>query len=71
MAPFDFKKFLEGKKTYIMTVAILCYALGGAVAGFHDWNTAIFVILGALGLGSVRAALSKVAVYQVQSPTPQ
>ena len=59
MAPFDFKKFLEGKKTYIMTVAILCYALGGWVSGYVEPTTAITLILGALGLGSLRAAIAK------------
>lgn len=50
---------LKGKKTYIVIVASICYALGGAVAGFLDWNTAIIVILGALGIGGMRNALPK------------
>lgn len=52
-------KDFKGKKTYIIMVAAICYALGGAVAGFHDWNFAIAVILGALGLGGLRNALVK------------
>lgn len=47
-------KDLKGKKTYIVVVATLCYALGGAVAGFLDWGNAILIILGALGIGAVR-----------------
>jgi len=49
---------LKGYKTYIMSVAAICYALGGAVAGFLTWEVAIPVILGALGLGALRNALS-------------
>ena len=52
-------KWFEGKKTYIMTVAILCYSLGGWVAGFVEPQIAIGLILGALGLGSLRAAIAK------------
>lgn len=70
MAPFDFKKFFEGKKTYIMTVAILCYALGGWVSGYVEPTTAITLILGALGLGSVRAAISKLLGIKPEEPKP-
>ena len=70
MAPFDFKKFLEGKKTYIMTVAVLCYALGGWVAGFVEPQIAIGLILGALGLGGLRAAIAKMLGVEVPKTAP-
>jgi len=47
----------KGKKTYIVMVATICYALGGAVAGFLDWGLAIPLILGALGLSGLRNAI--------------
>jgi len=53
----------KGKKTYIVVVATICYALGGAVAGFHDWGFAIPLILGAFGLGALRDS-SRIASEQ-------
>ena len=70
MAPFDFKKFFEGKKTYITTIAAICYALGGWVAGYLEPVLAIGIILGALGLGSIRAAISKLLGIEVPKTTP-
>ena len=48
----------KGKKTYIAMVATICYALGGAVAGFHGWEVAVPLVLGALGLSGLRHALT-------------
>jgi len=48
----------KGKKTYIVMVATICYALGGAVAGFHGWEVAVPLVLGALGLSGLRHALT-------------
>ena len=50
---------LKGYKTYIAMIATICYALGGAVAGFLEWGIAIPLILGALGLGALRDAFNK------------
>jgi len=50
---------LKGYKTYIMSVATICYALGGAVAGYLEWHIAIPLILGALGLSALRDAFVK------------
>lgn len=44
----------QGYKTYIIAVATVCYALGGAVAGFVPVNEAVYLILGALGLSGLR-----------------
>lgn len=71
MAPFDFKKWLEGKKTYISAVALICYALGGWVSGYVNPEIAIGLVLTALGLGSVRAAISKIAADLFQAQPPQ
>jgi len=48
---------LKGRKTYIVIVATICYALGGAVAGLLSWQIAIPLILGALGLSGLRNAI--------------
>jgi len=48
---------LKGKKTYIMAVALICWALGGAVAGKIDWSTAIAEIIAALGLMGLRLGI--------------
>jgi len=54
----DFKD-LAGKKTYIMTIAVICYAVGGVVSGYVPIGVAIPLILGALGLGALRDAFTK------------
>jgi len=70
MAKLEIKEFFEGKKTYVTTVAILCYALGGWVAGLLEPSIAIGLILGAFGLGSVRSAISKVLADNFQTAKP-
>ena len=50
-------KKLQGKKTYIVAVATICYALGGAVAGFIEINQAIMLILGSGLFAGLRAGL--------------
>ena len=47
---------LEGKKTYIVSVGAIAYAIGGLVSGYLDLNTAIQVVLAALGLGALKHA---------------
>jgi len=69
----DFES-LKGKKTYIMTVAIICYAVGGMVAGLVDYNIGIPLILGALGLSGLRNALpieEKIVVPPSPGSMPQ
>jgi len=58
----------KGKKTYIVMVATICYALGGAVAGFLDWGLAIPLILGALGLSGLRNAIVPELVKPAEEP---
>lgn len=72
MAGIDISKFLEGKKTYIMTVAILCYALGGWVAGFVEPQIAVGLILGALGLGGLRSAIARLlGISELGTASPE
>ena len=47
-------KDLQGKKTYLVSIGAVAYALGGWVSGYLDVNTAIQVIMAALGLGALR-----------------
>ena len=51
-------KDLKGKKSYIIAIATVCYALGGAVAGYVSLDTAIPLILGALGLSGLRHSIT-------------
>ena len=48
---------LKGKRTYIMTIAIICYALGGMVSGLMEIGVGIPLILGALGLSGLRSGI--------------
>ncbi len=50
-------KIPNGYKTYIVAIATVCYALGGAVAGFVPVNEAVYLVLGALGLSGLRHGL--------------
>lgn len=53
-----FLKF-SGKKSYLVAAATAVYAIAGAVAGIIDWKHALELILGAAGLGALRAGISK------------
>jgi len=61
-------KGLKGKKTYIMTIAIICYALGGMVSGLMEIGVGIPLILGALGLSGLRSGIES---NKVVAPIPQ
>ena len=50
---------LKGYKTYIISGAAILYALSGAIAGYHDWNYAITVILSAGGLSTMAAKFNR------------
>ena len=52
---------LDNKKTYLISAAIIAYALIGFFLGKIDMNTAIMEILAGLGLGAVRHSISKIA----------
>jgi len=56
----ELKDKLNGKKTYIVAVLTIIYAVTGAAIGKIDWNTAVGIILAALGMSGLRHGISKV-----------
>ena len=50
---------LDGYKTYIIGIAMICYAVGGLTAGKVDGGTAIEVILEALAIMGLRVGITK------------
>lgn len=48
---------LQGKKTYIIAVLTVIYAILGVILGKFDINTAIGLVLGAGGLAALRNAV--------------
>ena len=50
---------LNGKKTYIIGIALLLWAIGGAVVNKHTWDTAIQEGLIALGMMGIRNGIPK------------
>ena len=63
---------LTGKKTYIVGVAMLCYAIGGAVSKRVDIPTAIETILIALGMLGLRHGISTEMLFSYKmNNTPQ
>ena len=60
---------VKGYRTYIVSIATVCYALGGWVAGYVDPSVAIPLILGALGLSGLRGAFLKPEEKSV-TPSP-
>ncbi len=57
---------LDGYKTYIIGVASVCWAIGGAVAGKVDINLAIAEVLIALQMIALRHKASKVQSIAAQ-----
>ena len=55
---------LDGKKTYIVGVSTLAYAVGGLVAGKLDFNLAIASILAALQMMSIRHGIDTSRVQE-------
>lgn len=51
-------KLLIGKKTYIVAVLMLTYAVLGVVLQQHDADAALRMILEALGLGALRSGVA-------------
>ncbi len=52
------KEFLSGKKTYIVAVALVIYAVAGVYTGQLSQDAAIQLVLNGLGLGALRNAIS-------------
>lgn len=51
---------LQGKKTYIVALALICYAILGVYTGQFTQTEAVTLVLNGLGLGALRAGISKV-----------
>lgn len=51
---------LDGYKTYIVAVAMICYAVGGIISGYVQWQQAIEVVLLALGVFGLKHSNEKV-----------
>lgn len=49
----------SGKKTYIVAIATLVFAVAGVFLGQLDVKEAIELVLGALGVASLRHGMSK------------
>lgn len=50
-------EFLAGKKTYIVAVALVIYAIAGVYSGQLSQDAAVTLFLNSLGLGSLRSAI--------------
>lgn len=55
----DYIKFLQGKKTYILTLAAIVYALSGWYIGQFDQQTMMNMVWVALTATAMRAGISK------------
>jgi len=59
------KEFLSGKKTYVVALVAILYAVVfigldlDATPSVPNWNEAFVYILAALGLGGLRAGVTK------------
>ena len=51
--------FLEGKKTYLVSAALIAYGVLGVVSGQMDAQTAFFIVANGLGFGTLRAGIAK------------
>lgn len=51
---------LQGKKTYCVALALVCYAVFGVYTGQLTQDAAVTLVLNGLGLGALRAGISKV-----------
>lgn len=50
----------QGKKTYIVALSLVVYALLGVYTGQLSQPEAVTLVLNGLGLGALRAGISKV-----------
>jgi hypothetical protein len=50
-------ELLKGKRTYIIAILTIIYAVTGWITGYLAPDLAIPIILGALGLSALRAAV--------------
>ena len=51
--------FLKGKKTYLVALALVVFAITGVATGNLTTEQAVALVLNGLGLGALRAGVSK------------
>lgn len=56
---YDFINWLQGKKTYLLSVAAILYAVSGWYIGQFDQHTMINMMWAALATMTLRAGISK------------
>tara|TARA_Y100000310_G_scaffold343319_1_gene450377 strand:+ start:3683 stop:3883 length:201 start_codon:yes stop_codon:yes gene_type:complete len=61
----------SGKKTYVLAIALICYAVGGAVAGYIELPIAIEMVLGALGFITLRHGITTTVKNEVNKEKPE
>lgn len=59
-------EFLKGKKSYIVAVVAIIWAVVGLLLNLIEYQTAVDIILGASGLAALRAGLKS----QLPPPPP-
>lgn len=52
--------WLQGKKTYLLAIALLAYTIGGYFTGHLDQQTALELLFSSGVISSLRAAITKV-----------
>lgn len=52
---------IDGYKTYLVAIVSVIYAIVGLGFGHNDWTSAVTMILGSSGLGTLRHGVSKVS----------
>ena len=53
------RDILDGKKTYVVAIALVVFAVSGVISGNMTSEQAITLVLNGLGLGSLRASVGK------------
>lgn len=52
-----YKNNIVGKRSYIVAVALVVYAIAGVYSGQLSQDAAVTLVLNGLGLGSLRSAI--------------
>lgn len=56
--------YLKGKKSYILAIGGIVYALLGYFTGHLDANSALNLVFGSMGLSTLRAGISNAITSQ-------
>lgn len=52
-------EFLKGKKTYIISILAVVYAVSGYILGYIELQNAIQLIIGSLGISALRHGIGQ------------